>query len=268
MTEAEGRNTRGFDLTTTSPLQAAAVARFTASRPAGVTTHARAVRGQPGRRLFVSERRGRSRLGRGPQQLPAAHRRHLQAGRSRGAPRRLRRLHLAVPDPGRARPEQRAQSDRLLAQHAGAGDERRRPDLQRQPEQPGTEQHAARADRLEPGPGDESRRQPRHGLPDRAQEPDVLALQLRHRARAARRHPRRALVPRTAGPRPAARRAAELRAAGRRGRRARSATTPRRRSSRRRSPTRSRAFSPTTRASAAPPSRAGACCSPIRTSTG
>ncbi len=37
MTEAEGRNTRGFDLTTTSPLQAAAVARFTASRPAGVT---------------------------------------------------------------------------------------------------------------------------------------------------------------------------------------------------------------------------------------
>ena len=37
MTEAEGRNTRGFDLATASPIQAAAVARFTSNPPAGVT---------------------------------------------------------------------------------------------------------------------------------------------------------------------------------------------------------------------------------------
>lgn len=36
MTEAENRNTRGFDLTTASPIQAAAAARFAASPPAGV----------------------------------------------------------------------------------------------------------------------------------------------------------------------------------------------------------------------------------------
>ena len=36
MTEAGNRNTRGFDFTTASPIQAAAAARFAASRPAGV----------------------------------------------------------------------------------------------------------------------------------------------------------------------------------------------------------------------------------------
>ena len=43
-----------------------------------------------------------------------------------------------------------------------------------------------RAGRLEPRPEHEPRRQPRHGVPDRTQEPDVLALQHRRRARAAR----------------------------------------------------------------------------------
>jgi hypothetical protein len=36
MTEAENRNTRGFDLTTASPIQAAAAARYAAAPPAGV----------------------------------------------------------------------------------------------------------------------------------------------------------------------------------------------------------------------------------------
>jgi hypothetical protein len=36
MTEAENRNTRGFDLTTASPIQAAAAARYAANPPAGV----------------------------------------------------------------------------------------------------------------------------------------------------------------------------------------------------------------------------------------
>ncbi len=37
MTEAENRNTRGFDFTTASPIQAAAAARFAAAPPAGVS---------------------------------------------------------------------------------------------------------------------------------------------------------------------------------------------------------------------------------------
>ena len=59
--------------------------------------------------------------------------------------RRRRPVHRAVPVAGRPRHQHRHQSARVHAQHAGAGDERQRPHVPGEPDQPGAERRAARA---------------------------------------------------------------------------------------------------------------------------
>ena len=77
---------------------------------------------QRSRRLHLSVRRSAVGVERGQEQLPAARGLHLQAhGKLRSAGRR-RAVHRAVSDSRCAGHHDGAQSNRVLAQHAGSGD--------------------------------------------------------------------------------------------------------------------------------------------------
>ena len=148
MTEAENRNTRGFDFTTPNPIQAQAQAQFAANPPAGVPLTAASSRCSAATSTSTTTTRGiwdadtnnfQPRLGFTYSVEP-----------THGRPRRHRAVHRAVPDQRGAWSRQPGQPVGLFAQHPGAGHRGQRTDLPGQPDQPGAERPAPAAERIEP----------------------------------------------------------------------------------------------------------------------
>ena len=167
---------------------------------------------QRSRRLHLSVGRSADGVECGQEQLPAARGLHLQAhGKLRSAGRR-RTLHRAVSDSGCAGHHDRAQSNRVLAQHAGSGDQRQRAHVPGESDQSHSERPAARAGRIGPGFDDQPRQRAgeRHGCGSRQSR--VLAIQLRDRTSVPGRLPRRGVVSRSARTQLADPRNRELRA--------------------------------------------------------
>ena len=211
LTEVENRNIGGFDLTTTNPDRRAG-ARQLRRESAGGRAH-RGVGVQRSRRLHLSVRRSAVGVERGQEQLPAARGLHLQAhGKLRSAGRR-RALHRAVSDSRGAGHHDRAQSNRVLAQHAGSGDQRQRADVPGESDQSHSERPAARAGRIGPGFDDQPRQRARERHARRSRQSRILAIQLRDRTSVPGRLPRRGFVSRSARTQPADPRNRELRAA-------------------------------------------------------
>ena len=155
MTEAENRNVRALRLRVGQPDPGGgAQARYAANPPAGVPLSARRFRRArwSAATQYLSDDQAAV-WDADTQQRPAAHRRHLQAERQTVLRGGIGLFVGAVPDPGRARPEQRPINQFGYSRNTPVPvTDRQRPDVRREPVEPAPERQLLATGRLEPRP--------------------------------------------------------------------------------------------------------------------